>query len=83
MELAVAEKGLIVFDLSIKGTPSHAAHPNEDNPLMKISQVIEKIKNISFDKNSPLLGPVKLHSHKSMQVISIMLFHLKSKWFWM
>lgn len=60
MELAVAEKGLIVFDLSIKGTPSHAAHPNEDNPLMKISQVIEKIKNISFDKNSPLLGPVKI-----------------------
>ena len=60
MELAVAEKGLIVFDLNVKGTPSHAAHPNEDNPLMKIPEVIEKIKNISFDKNSPLLGPVKI-----------------------
>ena len=60
MELAVAEKGLIVFDLNIKGTPSHAAHPNEDNPLMKIPEIIEKIKNISFNKNSPLLGPVKI-----------------------
>ena len=28
MQLAIAEKGLVVFDAKVKGTPSHAAHPN-------------------------------------------------------
>ena len=31
MQLAVAEKGLVVFDAKVKGTASHAAHPNDDN----------------------------------------------------
>ena len=60
MKLAIAEKGLVVFDLIVKGTPSHAAHPNDDNPLMKLPHIIEKIKKINFDKVSPILGPVKL-----------------------
>ena len=50
MELAIAEKGLVVFDIEIKGTPSHAAHPNKDNPLMKLPEIIKKIENISFEK---------------------------------
>src|SRR5690606_8794337 len=29
MDLAIAEKGLIVFDAKVEGTPSHAAHPND------------------------------------------------------
>ena len=44
MELAIAEKGLVVFDIEIKGTPSHAAHPNKDNPLMKLPEIIKKIE---------------------------------------
>lgn len=60
MNLAIAEKGLIVFDAIIKGTPSHAAHPNADNPLMKLPAVIESIAGLHFDKVSPLLGPVKV-----------------------
>ena len=31
MHLAIAEKGLVVFDAKVKGTPSHAAHPNKNN----------------------------------------------------
>ena len=60
MNLAVAEKGLIVFDVIIKGTPSHAAHPNDDNPLMKLPKVIECIGGLNFDKVSPILGPIKV-----------------------
>ena len=60
MDLAIAEKGLIVFEAIIKGTPSHAAHPNADNPLMKIPAVIKAIESIHFDKVSPVLGPVKV-----------------------
>ena len=60
MDLAIAEKGLVVFEAIIKGTPSHAAHPNTDNPLMKIPEVIQAIESIQFDKISPVLGPVKV-----------------------
>ena len=60
MDLAIAEKGLVVFEVIIKGTPSHAAHPNSDNPLLKIPEVIQAINSIKFDKVSPILGPVKV-----------------------
>ncbi|MEK9613599.1 MAG: M20 family metallo-hydrolase [Flavobacteriaceae bacterium] len=60
MDLAIAEKGLVVFEAIIKGTPSHAAHPNADNPLMKIPAVIQAIESIQFEKVSPVLGPVKV-----------------------
>ena len=59
MDLAIAEKGLVVFDLSLKGTASHAAHQNEDNPLMKLPKLLKAIEELEFDKVSPLLGPVK------------------------
>lgn len=60
MNLAVAEKGLVVFDAIVKGTPSHAAHPNNDNAIYKSVTVLEWFKNYSFDKVSEVLGPVKL-----------------------
>lgn len=60
MQLAIAEKGLVVFDGKVKGTASHAAHPNADNPLLKLPEVINWLKNFSFEKESEVLGPVKM-----------------------
>lgn len=60
MELAIAEKGLVVFDGVISGTASHAAHPNPDNPILKLPHVIRWLEDFSFDKVSNQLGPVKL-----------------------
>ena len=60
MNLAIAEKGLVVFDLRLKGTASHAAHPNSNNPLMKLPKLIHSIETLKFKKISPLLGPVKV-----------------------
>ena len=60
MNIAIAEKGLIVFDLIVKGTSSHAAHINIDNPIYKCMRTIEKISKIKFDKKSKNLGDVKL-----------------------
>ncbi|MGB1449749.1 MAG: M20 family metallo-hydrolase [Flavobacteriaceae bacterium] len=60
MQLAIAEKGLVVFDGTIEGTASHAAHPNEDNPILKLPKVIQWLKDFSFEKESEVLGPVKL-----------------------
>ena len=60
MQLAVAEKGLMVFDGKVEGTASHAAHPNEDNPILKLPKVIEWLQAFTFEKSSEVLGPVKL-----------------------
>ena len=60
MHLAVAEKGLLVFDAVIKGSPGHAAHPNDDNPIMKLPKVLEWFQNFSLEKKSDFLGDVKI-----------------------
>ena len=60
MQLAVAEKGLVVFDAVISGTASHAAHPNTDNPIMKLPEVLRWFNNFTFEKESEVLGPVKM-----------------------
>jgi acetylornithine deacetylase len=60
MQLAIAEKGLVVFDAVVKGTPSHAAHPNDDNSIYKTIKVLEWFKNYKFEKVSEALGVVKL-----------------------
>jgi len=60
MHLAVAEKGLLVFDAVITGTPGHAAHPNNDNPIMKLPEVLQWFQNFSLEKKSDFLGDVKI-----------------------
>ncbi len=60
MNLAVAEKGLVVFDAVVKGTPSHAAHPNNDNSIYKTAKVLEWFENFKLEKVSKNLGEVKV-----------------------
>jgi acetylornithine deacetylase len=60
MNLAVAEKGLVVFDAIVKGTPSHAAHPNEDNAIYNTIEVLKWFKGFKFKKTSTVLGDVKM-----------------------
>lgn len=60
LDLAIAEKGLIVFDAVVKGTPSHAAHPNNDNSIYNTIKILEWFKNYKFLKTSEALGDVKM-----------------------
>ncbi|WP_425658252.1 M20 family metallo-hydrolase [Tenacibaculum ascidiaceicola] len=60
MQLAIAEKGLVVFDAEVAGTPSHAAHPNHDNAIYNTIDVLQWFKEMSFEKTSETLGEVKL-----------------------
>lgn len=60
MQLAIAEKGLVVFDAKVKGTPSHAAHPNDDNAIYNCINVLKWFKNYEFEKVSDVLGEVKM-----------------------
>jgi len=60
MNLAIAEKGLVVFDAKVTGTPSHAAHPNENNCIYNSIKVLQWFKDFKFEKSSEVLGDVKL-----------------------
>ena len=60
MQLAIAEKGLLVLDVIVKGTASHAAHKNNDNPIYKAMPIIDWFNSYQFEKISEVLGPVKM-----------------------
>lgn len=60
MQLAVAEKGLLVLDVIVKGTASHAAHNNPNNPIYNAIPIIEWFNSYQFEKISEVLGPVKM-----------------------
>lgn len=57
MEVAIAEKGLIVIDALANGRAGHAARNEGENAIYKAIEDIEKIKNFKFEKVSEALGP--------------------------
>jgi acetylornithine deacetylase len=60
MQMAVAEKGLLVLDCLAKGKPGHAARNEGENALYKAISDIEILQQLSFDRISELLGEVKI-----------------------
>jgi acetylornithine deacetylase len=60
MRLAVAEKGLLVLDATIKGKAGHAAREEGVNAIYLALNDLEKVKAFKFSKVSPLLGPTKV-----------------------
>jgi acetylornithine deacetylase len=60
MQLAIAEKGLVVFDAVVAGNPSHAAHPNNNNSIYNTIEVLQWFKDFKFEKTSKALGAVKM-----------------------
>ncbi|MCU4154855.1 M20 family metallo-hydrolase [Carboxylicivirga sp. A043] len=60
MQMAVAEKGLMVLDCEAHGKTGHAAREEGENALYKALKDIEWFKAYEFDKVSPHLGAVKM-----------------------
>ena len=61
LDLAIAEKGLVVLDAVVKGTPGHAAHTqNTENPINKALQELSWFDSFQFPKLSEALGAVKM-----------------------
>lgn len=61
LNLAIAEKGLVVFDCYVEGTPGHAAHiKNEVNAVFKAIEDMEWFRTFKFPKISEALGEVKM-----------------------
>lgn len=60
LELAIAEKGLLVLDCVAHGRAGHAARDEGDNAIYKAMKAIEWFKSYRFEKISPMLGEVKM-----------------------
>ncbi len=60
MQLAVAERGLIVFDGCVRGKAGHAARQEGVNAIYKALPILNTLHNFVFDRVSPTLGPTHL-----------------------
>ena len=60
MQPAIAEKGLMVLDVTAHGKAGHAARNEGENAIYKALEDIEWFRSYKFEKVSPLLGPVKM-----------------------
>ena len=60
MNLAIAEKGLVVFDAVVKGTAGHAAHIKENMAIYNVIETLQWFENVTFDKVSDTLGATKV-----------------------
>ena len=60
LELAIAERGLMVLDVIATGKAGHAAREEGENALYKILADLDWFRNYQFDKVSELLGQVKM-----------------------
>lgn len=60
MQPAIAEKGLMVLDVTAYGKAGHAARNEGENAIYKVMEDITWFRDFRFEKESPLLGPVKM-----------------------
>ena len=60
MQPAIAEKGLMVLDVTARGKSGHAARDEGDNAIYRAMDDIVWFRNYKWEKESPLLGPVKM-----------------------
>ena len=60
LEMAIAERGLLVIDCTANGKAGHAARKEGENALYKALDDIAWIRNYQFERISPLLGESKM-----------------------
>ncbi len=60
MNLAIAEKGLMVLDCTAYGKAGHAAREEGENAIYKALKDIEWFRNYRFPKESDIFGPIKM-----------------------
>ena len=61
MQMAVAERGLLVIDCEAQGIAGHAARNEGINAIYKAIQDIDWFRNYTFEKTSEWLGPVSMN----------------------
>jgi acetylornithine deacetylase len=61
LNLAVAEKGLLVVDCVVHGKSGHAAREEGENAIYNAMEIIEWFRNYKFSKISKWLGEIKMN----------------------
>ena len=61
MQLAIAERGLLVLDCEAKGKAGHAARKEGLNAIYKALDDIQWFRNYRFEKESALFGPISMN----------------------
>ena len=61
MNLAIAERGLMVLDCIAHGKAGHAAREEGDNAIYRAMKDIEWFRTYEFAKKSALFGPIKMN----------------------
>jgi len=60
MQLAIAERGLMVLDCTAHGKAGHAAREEGENAIYKAIKDIEWFRTYKFPKESEVFGPIKM-----------------------
>lgn len=60
LDMAIAEKGLMVLDCVVKGQAGHAARNEGENAIYNALEDIQWFKDYRFPQESETLGPVKM-----------------------
>ena len=60
MQMAIAEKGLMVLDCTAKGKAGHSARDVGENAIVNAIKDIEWFHSFKFQKVSETLGPIKM-----------------------
>jgi len=61
MQMAIAERGLLVLDCTSHGKAGHAAREEGENAIYKAMKDIDWFQSYQFPEVSDLLGPVKMN----------------------
>lgn len=60
MQMAIAEKGLMVLDITVRGEAGHAAREEGHNAIYEAMHDITWFQNATYERKSNWLGPIKM-----------------------
>src|SRR5690606_5316982 len=60
LQPCIAQKGMIILKVIVKGTSGHAARVYDDNAIYTLGKVLETIQKIQFEIENPFIGKVKI-----------------------
>ncbi|MEO7444773.1 MAG: M20/M25/M40 family metallo-hydrolase [Ferruginibacter sp.] len=60
LDLAIAEKGLLVLDVEVTGQAGHAAREEGENAIYKAIEIADWFRTYKFSRISALLGEMKM-----------------------
>lgn len=60
LQPCIAQKGMMILKVIVKGTGGHAARIYDNNAIYKMADVLKNIETIRFEMENPFIGSVKI-----------------------